>query len=83
MKITIEHVTNGYVVIYPDYVAGENGNDIEVPRSVVIEEDEEDECGDQKAFVSLAWKIHELFGIVSSKHKSRQIRIELTEHRKD
>ena len=78
MKITIEQATNGYVVTYPDYVVDENNSEKEVFNSLVIEEDEHDEFGEQKAFAALCWKIHELFGIQWNKHASRQLRIELT-----
>ena len=61
MKITIEQAMNGYVVTYPDYVGDVDGVDKEASKSIVVEEDEDDECGEQAAFVSLCWKIHELF----------------------
>lgn len=77
MKITIERVTNGYVVISPDFVADESGADKEVIKSLVIEE-KETEFGEQEAFVYLCYDLMDLLGINNSKHNRRRIRIELT-----
>ena len=77
MKITIERVTNGYVVHYPDFVEDESGAENEVTKSFVIEE-KETEFGEQEAFVSLCYELLDLLGISNSKHNRRRIHIELT-----
>lgn len=77
MKITIEQVTNGYVVSYPYFVDDESGVEKEVTKSFVIEE-KETEFGEQEAFVMLCYELLDQFGIDNSKHNRRQINIELT-----
>lgn len=77
MKITIERVTNGYVVSYPDLVTDESGADNEATKSLVIEE-KETEFGEQEAFVMLCYELLDQFGIDNNKHNRRQINIELT-----
>ena len=78
MKITIERVTNGYVVSCPDFVTDESGADNEVTKSLVIEE-KEIEFGEQEAFVMLCYELLDQFGIDNNKHNRRQINIELTD----
>ena len=77
MKITIERVTNGYVVHYPDFVTDESGAENEVTKSFVIEE-KEAEFGEQEAFVMLCYELLDQFGIDNRKHNRRRINIELT-----
>lgn len=77
MKITIERVTNGYVVHYPEFVEDEAGTEKEVTKSLVIEE-KETEFGEQEAFVMLCYELLDQFSIDNNKHNRRQINIELT-----
>ena len=77
MKIMIERVTNGYVVTSPDFLTDESGEDKEVTKSLVIEENET-EFGEQEAFVFLCYDLMDLLGINNSKHNRRRINIALT-----
>ena len=77
MKITIERVTNGYVVSSPDILSDESVADKEITKSLVIEE-KEIEFGEQEAFVYLCYNLMDLLGINNSKHNRRRISIELT-----
>ena len=77
MKITIERVTNGYVVSSPDILSDESVADKEITKSLVIEE-KEIEFGEQEAFVYLCYDLMDLLGINNSKHNCRRISIELT-----
>ena len=77
MKITIERVTNGYVVSSPDILSDESVADKEITKSLVIEE-KEIEFGEQEAFVYLCYDLMDLLGINNSKHNRRRISIELT-----
>ena len=77
MKITIERVTNGYVVSSPDILSDESVADKEITKSLVIEE-KETEFGEQEAFVYLCYDLMDLLGINNSKHNRRRISIELT-----
>ena len=78
MKITIERVTNGYIIRYPDFVADESGAENEVTKSLVIEE-KETEFGEQEAFVMLCYELLDQFGIDNRKNNRRRINIELTD----
>ena len=82
MKISIEQAVNGYVIFYPDYVSNVDGKDIEVTKSHVVE-DNEDEYGEQEAFVHLCWRLMDLFGVDNSKHNRRRIKVELTDEEKE
>lgn len=77
MEITIERVTNGYVVSFPDFMTDESGVEKEVTKSLVIEE-KETEFGEQEAFVYLCYDLMDLLSINNSKHNRRRINIELT-----
>ncbi|HNV24472.1 MAG TPA: hypothetical protein PKH98_06250 [Candidatus Omnitrophota bacterium] len=77
MKITVEKAMNGFIITYPDVLSDENGKDIEITKSSVVEE-KEHEFGEQEAFVFLCYDLLDLFGINNSKHNRRRIEIELS-----
>ncbi len=77
-KLTIEKVTNGYIVSHPD----EFDDGVKVEFRDVIEEPEE-EWGELAAGLHLLYFVMDYFGLIGSKHDAKRLRVEIVEKESD